>query len=342
MSGNKKATLVDVAHEAGVSIATVSNYLHDYPHMRASTKTRVQEAVDSLGYVANESARNLRSGRTGLIMLSIPDLKQIYFAELAEEVIKAAREQGYGVIVESTGNSRKREIASLKAMERKMTDGLIMSPVKMDADDLSLFEGDYPLVVLGERIFGAPAPHVVVENIDAAQAATDHLLHEGCLRIAVVGGSFGSTVSSRTLRTKGYVRALEKAGIPVEHRLVRETDEWTSQAGAQAVRDLFSEGMRPDAIFALNDLQALGVISQLREFGLRVPEDIRVVGFDNIDEASYTIPSLTSVDPMRSSIAEKSVSLIGKQIESGKRGAARVHPSGFNLVFRASSPQSAL
>ena len=152
----RKATLHDVAKRAHVSVASVSNYLNDYPYMKPATRERIQQAIDELGYVTNQQARNLRSGRTGLISLSLPDLNQIYFSELAEEMITRAREYGYRIIIESTGNDRQREIESAHAMASNMTDGLILSPTAMRAEDVAELEGDYPLVVLGERICWRP------------------------------------------------------------------------------------------------------------------------------------------------------------------------------------------
>lgn len=337
--GSHRATLRDVAKLAGVSVATVSNYLNDYPFMKPTTKERIGQAIDELGYTANQQARNLRRGRTGLISLSIPDLNQIYFAELAEEMIKAAREYGYRIIVESTGNNRRHEIDSVKAMSRNMTDGLILSPTSMTSVDVAELEGDYPLVLLGERIFNAPAPHIVIANDIGARMATDHLIDAGCRTIAVVGGTLDEGIpSSRLMRTKGYVMSLADHGMRLDPSMIRECGDWTSAEGARVVREMYARGIRPDGIFALNDLLAMGVISQLREMRVRVPESVRVVGFDNIDEAKYTIPSLTSIDPGRAQIAELAVRSIIEQVEEGTRAARRRIDVGCRLVCRKSSP----
>ena len=338
-AGSRKATLRDVAKLAHVSVASVSNYLNDYPFMKPATKERIQQAIDELDYVTNEQARNLRAGRTGLISLSIPDLRQIYFAELAEEMIKVAREYDYRIIVESTGNDKEREIASVRSMSSKMTDGLILNPTGMRAEDVPLLEGDYPLVVLGERIFDVPAPHVVIDNEGGSQAAVEHLLKAGCRTIAVIGGSLDDSVaSSRSLRTVGYRRALSDHGMPFDPRLVRECGEWTSAEGAKAVRELYGEGIRPDGIFALNDILALGVVSQLREMRVRVPESVRVVGFDDIDEARYATPSLTTIDPHRGEIARLAVESIVEQVKAKARAPHRRIDVGHDLIYRASSP----
>ena len=339
VGGTRKATLRDVAKRAQVSVTSVSNYLNGYPYMKPITRERIQRAIDELGYVTNQQARNLRSGRTGLISLSLPDLNQIYFAELAEEMIKAAREYGYRVIIESTGNDREREIESAQSMARNMTDGLILSPTAMCSDDMSTLIGDYPLVVLGERIFNAPSPHVMISNESAAYAATEHLLRAGCRTIAVVGGTLDdSSPSSRSMRTKGYRNALADYGVPFRSSLVRECGEWTSAEGARTVCDMYARGIRPDAIFALNDLLGMGVISQLREMRVRVPESVRIVGFDNINESQYTIPPMTTVDPNRAEVARLAIESILEQVGAGGRAPRSRLDVGFALRYRASSP----
>lgn len=336
---SRRSTLRDVAKLANVSMATVSNYLNDYPFMKSTTKQKIQNAIEELDYSANQQARNLRRGHTGLISLSIPDLTQIYFAELAEEIIKAAREYGYRIIVESTGNDREHEISSIKAMSRNMTDGLILSPTCMTSIDVDELKGNYPLVILGERIFNAPAPHVVIANDAGAMEATNHLINSGCRTIAVVGGTLDEVIpSSRSMRTKGYMMALADHGIAFDPLMIRECGDWTSEEGAKAVRDMYSQGIRPDGIFALNDLLALGVVSQLREMRVSIPESVRVVGFDDIDEAKYTIPSLTSVNPCRKQIAKLSVKSIVDQVISGGRFPRQRIDVDCCLVCRKSSP----
>lgn len=364
-------TMRDVAKLAGVSVASVSNYLSDYPYMKPATRERIKQAIDMLGYVTNNQARSLRSGRTGLISLSIPSLNQTYFAELAEHVIAAARRRGYSVTVESTALSRRHELESVAAMARKMSDGLILSPLLMENRDVERLGGDYPLVVLGERLFDVPAPHILVHNIDAARALTQHLIDAGCRRIALIGGTLDRRrASAETLRTQGYFEALDKAGMPMDVGLIRpilagdddgkgdvggegNTDTasgatnaregaWpglaTSRNGSDAVRRMFEEGVRPDAILCYNDLIAFGVLHQLREMRVRIPEDVRVVSMDNLDEAQYTIPSLTSVELGKAQIAQQAVEAILNQVERGGRGVAEQQYVDFSIQYRESSP----
>ncbi|KAB8288401.1 LacI family transcriptional regulator [Bifidobacterium ramosum] len=334
-----RVTLHDVAKAAGVSIGTVSNYMNGYPYMSAATKERVQDAIDQLGYVVNGTARNLRRGVTRLLSLSIPDLTQVYFAELAEEVIQVAREYDYGVIVESTGYDAAREMHSIQIMSQRMTDGLILSPLKLSDGDARKIKGDFPLVVLGESMFGVDAPHIIVQNIYAAKAATCHLVSAGCRSIAIVGGAVDpGNVSARSLRTEGYVAALREYGLPVDQRLIRETGDWNSRAGARAISDMMQEGLRFDGVFACNDMLAFGVISQLKEMGVSVPAQVQVVGFDNIDESQYTTPSLTTIDPGRRQIAKLAVESILEQVNQGRRAPKQRIEVEYSLVCRQSSP----
>lgn len=250
--------MADVAHEAGVSVASVSNFLNKQPYMSEAMAARIAEAIDRLGYKVNSSARNLRSGRTRLLKLVIPDLRQVYFSELAEDILAEARQHGYGVIVESTTNNRARELESIASMGTHSADGLILSPLMMTVDDIAALDGDYPLVLLGERLFGVNAPHVVIRNREGAAAATYHLLDAGCRRIAVVGAvpHPEHDFSSGSIRTHGYREALAARGIPCDDSLLIETQGWGSADGLVAVDTMLESGLQFDAVFALNDLLA--------------------------------------------------------------------------------------
>ncbi|MDF2558721.1 MULTISPECIES: LacI family DNA-binding transcriptional regulator [Microbacterium] len=311
------ATLHDVANLAGVSIKTVSNVVNDYPHVKESTRTRVRQAIEELNYQPNLSARSLRSGRSGVIGLVLPELSLSYFGELADAVIAEAERHGLVVLIEKTGADRDREIAVLTSPRMQLTDGLIFSPLGMGQADAQHFEVDFPVVLLGERIFGGPVDHVTMRNVEAAQAATELLLQAGRRRIALVGAHVDEDVGSAALRTQGYEQALAAAGIEVDQSLVRYTTLWHRSNGAEAIRDLLNDGVEFDAVFGLNDALALGAMRALQEAGLRIPDDVSVVGFDDIDEAQYTLPSLSTINPGREQIAALAVELLLTRIRDG-------------------------
>ena len=335
------ATLHDVARIAGVSIKTVSNVIHDYPHIRPATRAKVEDAIAELGYTPNLTARNLRSGRTGAIALAVPDLALSYFGELAAEVIAEAEKAGVVVLIEQTGGDRRRELELLGSARLKLTDGLIFSALGMGQEDVASLGVDYPLVLLGERIFDGPVDHVTMQNVEGARAATEYLLASGRRRIAVVGAHEHEVIGSAGLRLRGYREALEAAGIPYDDDIVAYTTLWHRAYGARAMRDLLDRGVQFDAVFGLNDTLALGAMRTMQEAGIHVPDDVSVVGWDDLDEAQYSIPSLTTVDPGRGWIARTAVQTLLKRIADPESGhAAQLQLADFRVVERESAPRS--
>ncbi|MBN9215325.1 MAG: LacI family transcriptional regulator [Microbacterium sp. SCN 70-200] len=308
------ATLHDVAKLAGVSIKTVSNVVNDYPSVRPETRQRVQDAIAELDYRPNLSARNLRSGRSGVIGLVLPELSLSYFAQLADAVIARADHHGLVVQIEQTGGDRLRELAVLTSSRTRMADGLIFSPLGMEQGDADRLRVSYPLVLLGERIFGGPVDHVTMRNVEAARAATRVLVESGRRRVALVGAHPGEVMGSAALRLMGYRAALDEAGLTFDPALIESAGLWHQAEGAEAVKRLLASGVEFDGVFAMNDALALGVLRVLHQERMRIPEEVAVIGFDNIDEGQYAMPSLTTVDPGRAEIARQAVDLLVERI----------------------------
>lgn len=334
----------DVAQLAGVSIKTVSNVINEYPHVRPATRERVLDAISKLDYRPNLSARGLRSGRTGFISLVIPAIRENYFAELAHAVIKEAEAHGLWVVVEQTGGERQAELQAISGAGRPhFVDGILFNPVGLHLSDMSALDRNVPMVLLGERIFGGPTDHVAIENIRAAQAAVEHLLHVGRKRVAVIGADLAglNEVSSAGLRLQGYCQALEEAGIPLDPALVRPSGPWNRAAGAAATAQLVADGVPFDAVFTLNDTLGLGALRALATAGIAVPSDVCLIGFDNIDETQYSVPSMTTIDPGRSSIATTAVSLLRERIAGTSSDMPpRTIRSGFQVIERESTRPS--
>ncbi|TRY19702.1 LacI family transcriptional regulator [Tessaracoccus rhinocerotis] len=314
------ATMQDVARLAGVSAKTVSNVVNDKPHVSKETRVRVRRAIDKLGYELNVTARNLRKGRTGLIGLALPELKLPYFAELADSVIREAEKVGLRVLIEQTNSDRNREIDVLHGQRRLTTDGLLFSPLALGQDDIHLFKVDFPMVLLGERVFGSTNDHITMSNVEAARAATRHLLDSGHRRIAIVGAHPGEKVGSAALRERGYREAMAAAGLEVDERLVRATGLWHRNTGAEATDSLIEDGIGFDAVFALNDTLAMGVLHSLHSHHISVPQQVSVIGFDDIEDAAYTRPTLSSVSPGREQIARNAVELLELRISESSKG----------------------
>ncbi|GAA4428028.1 LacI family DNA-binding transcriptional regulator [Georgenia halophila] len=322
------ATMRDVAQLAGVSVKTVSNVVNRAPHVTDATAQKVQAAIAQLGYRMNFAARSLSLGRTGMITLAVPQLSLPYFAELCDDVIQAAARRGYTVLLEQTGGQHQHELGVLTSDRRRMTDGLIFSPIGLREEDAEHLAVRFPMVLLGERPLNPTLEHVAMENRAGARAVTEHLLELGRRRIAVVGTYDTGETGAGYLRTSGYLDALEAWGVEREPVLRGTATAWDLENGARAIREVLERcraaGTTIDAVFALNDALALGAIRELLDQGLRVPGDIAVAGFDDIKEAGFASPRLTTVDPGRKEIARRAVDLLlGQILDPGGE-----HPSG--------------
>lgn len=314
-------TMADVARRAGVSVKTVSNVINDYPHIRPATRERVEQAIAELGYRLNVSARRLRTRRTGLITLALPELSIPYFAELADSMLRAAEAVGLTVLIEQTSGRRDKELAVLAGSRLALTDGVVFSPLGLGPDDLAAFDVDFPLVLLGERIFGARADHVTMNNVAAARAATEHLLSLGRRRIAVLGtpdtrAAAAGGPTSASLRLEGYLQALAAAGIPADPSLQLPQMQWHRLDGARSMSAALEAGLECDGLFALNDAMALGATYALHARGIRIPEDVALIGFDDVEDVRFSSPTLSSVAPGREEIARLAVQLLTERIDS--------------------------
>ena len=332
------ATLQDVSRLAGVSIKTVSNVINDYPHVRDSTRRRVLAAIAELDYTPNLSARSLRSGRTNVISLIIPELRNAYFAELADSVMRAAKEHGLSVLIEQFGNDRESELSVLRNRQGRMVDGILYSVLALDESDrAAIAEMATPMVLLGERIFNGPKDHVTMQNVEGARAATELVLAGGRRRVLALGAHPGEVIGSAGLRLAGYRRALEEAGIGYDERFVVPAGTWHRADGAQAMRGFLEAGHEFDAVVAFNDTLALGAMRVLQEAGFRVPEDVALVGFDDIDETHYSMPTLSTIDPGRDEIARRAIELLLRRIQGG---AEPFEPEEIAVPFRVVQRES--
>ncbi|MFE4967978.1 LacI family DNA-binding transcriptional regulator [Streptomyces sp. NPDC056660] len=332
-----RVSLRDVAERAGVSIKTVSNVVNNYPHVTPATRARVQAVIDELGYRPNLTARHLRKGRTGIIALAVPELGNPYFAELAGAVIDAAAEHEFTVLLDHTGGEREQEILVSQGFRGGVIDGLILSPLTLEAEDLRGRSGDVPLVLLGEREYGLPFDHIAIDNVAAARCAVRHLLGRGRTRIAYLGVRTDSVNQPAHLRLDGWRAELAAAGVPAPDSLVVPVGGWDRDDGARAMAELLDTGVRPDAVFAFNDLIAIGAMRVLHERGLRVPWDVAVVGFDDIAEGRFGAVTLTTVSPDKQAIAKMAVASLLRSLSGRAEPGGRELTAQFELVEREST-----
>lgn len=334
-------TIRDVARVSGFSIKTVSNVINGHPQLRPETKQRVEDAIEQLGYRPNLSARNLRSGRSGVIGLIIPDLTTAYFAELADAIMRAAAARGLAVLIQPIGSGRENELAALQGQHRHMVDGVIYSSLTLGAADADLLKSvDTPLVVLGDTSFDGQVDRITMANTAGARAATNHLLSTGRRRILALAAHEGDIVASAELRLAGYREAIEAAGLAFDPQLVCYADSWHRRGGAASMTRLLKSGVSFDGIFAFNDTLALGAMRVLQESGRRIPQDVAIVGFDDLDETRYSLPALSTVNPRRDEIATAAVDTLLRRLEGGPELEAIEIETGFSLEIRESSGAS--
>ncbi|WP_214415228.1 LacI family DNA-binding transcriptional regulator [Sphaerisporangium fuscum] len=330
-------TLRDVAKRANVSIRTVSNVVNGYAPVSDELRARVQAVLDELDYRPNLIARNLKQGRTGMIALVVPELDVPYFAELAREVITAARAHGYVVMVDQTDGDGDRERELLGRESRAtMFDGLLLSPLTISAEELRARGNRIPIVLLGEHIFNGSFHHVAIDNVAAAREATTHLLDLGRRRVAAIGDQPYTTGETAQLRTAGYRQAHARAGLEVNEDLVVSTSRFHRRLGAEAMEHLLTLPEPPDAVFCYNDLLALGAIRVLTRAGRRIPDDVAVVGMDDIEEGQYSTPSLTTIAPDKREIARQAVNTLMDAI-NGTPGTHSEITVPHRLIIREST-----
>ena len=287
-----RATIHDVAREAGVAPSTVSRVLNDHPAVTEETRQRVLAAVARLRYVPNSFAKSLRTNQSYLLGLVVPDISNPFYPELARGLQDRAAVEGYSVILYNTDGRRAKEIEALEAL-RRYVEGLVIFPQAIRPEEIVRYFGKgRPAVVCDARDVAHTLPVLRTDDVRAAELATDHLLSVGCRKV----GFAGVRVNAYTARLAGYKRSLERAGIPFRREL-------ELVLGSVADRDEVERGLRAlvfeagvDGIVCVNDALALRVIRTLHEIGVKVPHDVAVIGFDNIQAGTLSLPTLSTID----------------------------------------------
>jgi len=288
-------TIKDVAKRAGVSVTTVSRVLNNKAHpIHPETRERVLAAIEELGFYPNAMARSLQLNQTKTIGLILPDISNPYYPGIVRGIEDIAHERGYTVILCNTDRSPERTKQYIRVLREKRVDGVIFTGggAVEDASREHFFEESaIATIVIGRHSTDLPA--VQVDNIKAAQEAVEHLLRLGHQRIAMITGPKVSTTAKD--RIEGYRQALSTAGITLNPAWVIEGD-FDFNSGYRAIERLpLSGSEKITAVFAHNDLMAIGAMKAIQERGLRIPEDVAVVGFDNTPFSSFVTPALTTV-----------------------------------------------
>jgi LacI family transcriptional regulator len=330
------ATIFDVAKQAGVSTTTVSHVLNKSRFVSAATTRRVRRAMKDLDYQPNAVARSLRRKHTRTLGLLVPDSSNPFFADMARGVGDYAFDHGYNVIFGSSNGNLERELAYLRVLNEKQIEGLIFISAGESGKNIGYLQSErIPIVILDREFKGLAADYLTSDNQHGGYLATEYLIHLGHRAIACITGP--EAIVSSTERLAGYRQALKAHSLTYHAGLVAHGD-YTAPSGFAATQRLLEGSSHlPTAIFALNDMMAIGCLGAIHSAGLRVPDDIAVIGFDDIVLASYTFPPLTTVHQQRYEMGSLAAKIVIDRTESGTHHKPQSHVLPVELIVREST-----
>jgi LacI family transcriptional regulator, galactose operon repressor len=304
----RRPTIYDVARLAGVSTATVSRALNGTAPIAPATRTAIDQAVEQLGYRANTIARSLVTKSTQTIAFLLPDITNPFYASLVSGIQEHTLRHGHTMLLCTTDGDPEREEQYLELLRAKQVDGALVDGLVLPPERIARFVADgFPIVCLDRDVDSPSVPLVQVDNRLGARMATEHLLSLGHTRIAHVAGAEELRISEQ--RAAGYRDALAEAGVEADPRLTA-TGSFTEGGGFTATLALLESGAEPTAVFAANDLSAIGAINAIIESGWRVPVDVSVVGFDDLRLSAFTAPPLTTIHQPAVEIAHRATEIL--------------------------------
>jgi LacI family transcriptional regulator len=322
-NGKPRATIREIASAAGVSIATVSRVLNERPGVAEETRSAVLRVVRDRGFSANRSARALSGGRTGLIGVMLPMVEATYFSSILSGTAEALYEQDMRMVLCPTLHQHEREVTLLDRLMHGTTDGaVLMLPEESNNELKALRRKGYAFVIVDPRVaLDEGIPAVSAANASGARAATEYLLSLGHRRIGAITGPQQFLAS--TERLNGFHGAMSAAGVLPDPALIVESS-FGIEGGAIAASHLLDHPDPPTAIFAFNDNTAIGAIRVLRERGMRVPDDVSVVGFDDSEQSAIVHPALTTVRQPLAEMGRMAVSLLLRLLDNQRLEALHI------------------
>lgn len=306
-------TIQDVAAAAGVSVSTVSRVLNDKDDVAPETYENIQRVINELGYTSSLAAKSMRSRKTNVIGLVVSDLEQSFCLHVVKGVNRAIEQLDYDLLVYTGGKNRDRSWAVRERQYVSLLNGSITDGTIVVTPAAETFSTHYPLVAVDPHLDSTDFPAVIATNHVGAMSAMEYLLGLGHRRIGFIGGR--SDLQSAVRRLQGYKDSLRQANIPLDPDLV-EIGDFSQETGYRCAQKLLTLPERPTAIFAANDKSAIGAIEAITEIGLKVPEDISIIGFDNIEEASFVNGGLTTVDQFIADMGRVAVEMLIKLIQN--------------------------
>lgn len=282
----------DVAKLAGVSTATVSRVLSKRSNVSLRTHRRVMDAVEQLGYKPNRLASNFRKKTSQTVIVVLPDIRNQFFSEVIQGVEEVARRRGYHVLLGDTSSEDGSEHKFMDLVNQRFVDGLILATARIPKEEILAASKEIPIVLACEYADGLDIPAVGIDNVSAAREATQHLIDQGHRRIGFISGPL-SIVLCRD-RLKGYRQAMTINELPIEECLIQEGD-FSLMDGFHIMSKFRASNDPPTAVFASSDSMAIGALKAVHSHGLKVPQHVSIIGFDDIPACTYAYPELTTI-----------------------------------------------
>lgn len=337
MTHHKDVTIYDIAEALNVSPATVSRGLKDHPGIRKDTKRKILDTAKKMGYQYNTFASNLRRKKTNTIGVIVPRLNSYFMSTVIAGMEKLVNENGYNLIISQSQESFKKEIAGVNTMYNSRIDGLMVS-LAFDTKDTDHFEAllkkNIPIIFF-DRILEHPGcTSIVIDNKQAGYDATKHLLEQGCKRIVHLSGSLNRNVYAD--RLAGYKQALQEKGIAFDPELVI-SNNLSDMGGEEAARQILKMNEKPDGVFAANDTSAVACMRELKLAGIKIPEDIAFVGFNNDPVSKVIEPNLTTVNYPGQEMGEVAAATLLNKLNKSNTANLNTIVLRHELIIRQSS-----
>lgn len=333
---SSQVTIKDIAEQLGISPSTVSRALKNHPEISEATKRAVNELAKKLNYEPNAIALSLQSSKSNIIGLIIPEIVHYFFAQVISGIEDVAYDAGYHVMICQSNESYIREVKNIQTLLSSRIEGLLVSLSK-ETRDFSHFRNlnkkNIPIVFYDRICEELETDHVIVNDFKGAYDAVEHLIHTGCKRIAHLATTQDLLIGRN--RYNGYIKALKDNELAIDERLIVRCD--THKAARLVTKRLIYEIHPPDGIFAVNDLTAIGAMQTIKENGLRIPEDIKVIGFSNGIYSTMTDPPLSTVEQFGYIMGQKAARMVLDRILSRENYPARIEEIETQLIIREST-----
>lgn len=300
-------TIQDVAEKAGVSVATVSRVMNNSERVLESTRAKVLKVMTELDYKPNHLGRNLRKMKTNTILVLLPSISNPFYSGVVKGIEDVAKSELYNVLLCNTDSSYEREASYIHLLENRTADGVIFMETAMPTDELSVLTKKHPIVQCSEYKTGTTVPSVSIDNKAAAREIVNYLIQKGRRRIGLI--TCDNQLISTKDRFEGYKQALFETGIPYDRDLIL-MGNYTFRSGYDAAKKIHEMQDPPDAVFAISDVMAIGLMNGLKKQGFNIPEDILVAGFDNISFAIMSDPALTTIEQPRYDLGAEAMRLL--------------------------------